>query len=111
MAITQKNWISKNSRILSYVKISGYILIPIILLLLPADQFDTGTSLCLSKLLLHTECYGCGMMRAIMHLIHFDFSAAFHFNKLSFIVFPLLSYLWGQSFLKEVARHRQHRQA
>ncbi|WP_158267495.1 DUF2752 domain-containing protein [Adhaeribacter arboris] len=94
---------------MSYGKISGYILIPVILLLLPADQFDTGTSLCLSKLLLHTECYGCGMMRAIMHLIHFDFSTALHFNKLSVIVFPLLGYLWAQSFLREVARHRPYR--
>ncbi|MDQ3290613.1 MAG: DUF2752 domain-containing protein [Bacteroidota bacterium] len=100
---------SNKSRILSYGKISGYIFIPIILLLLPADQFDTGTSLCLSKLLLHTECYGCGMMRAIMHLIHFDFNAAIHYNKLSFIVFPLLSYLWAQSFFKEVGRHRRFR--
>ena len=105
MVITLKN-LTSNSRILSYVKNSGYILIPVILLLLPAHQFDTGTSLCLSKLLLNTECYGCGMMRAIMHLIHLDFSTAFHFNKLSFIVFPLLSYLWGQSFLREVAKHR-----
>ncbi|QMU27725.1 DUF2752 domain-containing protein [Adhaeribacter radiodurans] len=96
-------------RILSYGKISGYILIPIILLLLPANQFDTGTSLCLSKLLLDTECYGCGMMRAIMHLIHLDFSAALNFNKLSIIVFPLLSYLWAQSFLREVAKHRKYR--
>ncbi len=96
---------------LSYIKIGGYILIPVILLLLPAHQFDTGASLCLSKLLLHKECYGCGMARAIMHLIHFDFSAAFHYNKLAFIVFPLLSYLWGQAFLKEVARHQRYQRA
>ncbi|QNF31959.1 DUF2752 domain-containing protein [Adhaeribacter swui] len=91
---------------LRYVKIAGYIVVPVVLLLLPADQFDTGTSLCLSKLLLNKACYGCGMARAIMHLIHFDFSAAFSYNKLSFIVFPLLAYLWGQSFFKEVARVR-----
>lgn len=91
---------------LSYVKIAGYILVPVLLLLLPATQFDTGTSLCLSKLLLNKACYGCGMARAVMHLIHFDFSAAFTYNKLSFITFPLLAYLWGQAFFKEVTRFR-----
>ena len=91
---------------LSYTKIAGYILVPVVLLLLPADQFDTGTSLCLSKLLLDRACYGCGMARAIMHLIHFDFSAAFAYNKLAFIVFPVLAYLWGQSFLQEIVKIR-----
>lgn len=70
------------------------VIVPLILLVLPADFFDYGQSICLSVLLLNTECYGCGMTRAIMHLLHADFSGAWGFNKLSLIVFPLLFMLY-----------------
>lgn len=78
------------------------IVIPIVLLLLPATYFDSGQSLCLSKLFVEKECYACGMTRAIMHLIHFDFEDAYAYNMLSFIVFPLLCVIWVQWFLKEL---------
>ena len=68
----------------------GLLLIPIILLILPANSFDNGQSMCLSILLFDKECYGCGMARAIQHLIHLDFSIGYEYNKLSIIVFPLL---------------------
>ncbi len=63
------------------------------LLILPANYFDKGQSICLSMVLFNKECYGCGMTRAIQHLIHFDFEAAYNFNKVSFIVFPLIVFL------------------
>lgn len=47
------------------------------------------------------ECYGCGMTRATMHLIHFDFQEAWIFNKLSFIALPLLIMFWAKLLLKE----------
>jgi hypothetical protein len=93
-------------RNISYLKLAGFVLVPVVLLLLPANQFDTGQSLCVSKLLLNRECYGCGITRAIMHLIHLDVNQALHYNKLSVVVFPLLSFLWVQSFWKELAKHR-----
>ncbi|MBC7411702.1 MAG: DUF2752 domain-containing protein, partial [Bacteroidia bacterium] len=68
-------------------------LIPIVLLILPAYFFDTGQSVCLSVLLLDQTCYSCGMTRAIQHLIHLDFKTAYTLNKISFIVFPLLTVL------------------
>jgi hypothetical protein len=66
------------------------------LLLLPADFFDQGQSICISVLLLDKECYGCGMTRAVQHLIHFDFNAAWQYNKLSFVVLPLFigMFIW-----------------
>jgi hypothetical protein len=91
-------------------KTTGYVLLPLVLLLLPADFFDQGQTLCLSKLLAGVECHGCGMTRAIMHLIHLDFRGAAGFNKLCFIVFPVLSFLWGQGFLKDYKRLQQQRQ-
>jgi hypothetical protein len=88
-------------KLIHQLKIGGLLVIPLILVLLPAGFFDEGQSVCLSVLLLDIECYGCGMTRAVMHLMHFDFQAAWSFNKLSFIVFPLLVFLWGQFLSKE----------
>jgi len=76
----------------------GLFLFSILLLFLPKDFFDKGQSLCVSRLLFDIECYGCGMTRAIQHLIHFDFQGAWDFNKLSFLVLPLIIYL----ILKEI---------
>ncbi|MBK7008635.1 MAG: DUF2752 domain-containing protein [Saprospiraceae bacterium] len=67
---------------------------PFILMLLPADFFDNGTTVCISQSLAGVECYGCGLTRATMHLLHFDFLTAWHFNKLVYIVTPLLFLFW-----------------
>jgi hypothetical protein len=103
--------LKRSSSYLLIAKTSGYVLLPLVLLLLPADFFDQGPSLCLSKLLAGIECYGCGMTRAIMHLIHLDVRGAAGFNKLCFIVFPVLGFLWVQWFLKDYKRLQQQRQA
>lgn len=68
--------------------------LPIVLLLLPSTYFDTGETICLSRRLLDIECLGCGLTRGIQHLIHLDFQSAWDFNKLTFVVFPLLVYLY-----------------
>lgn len=81
-------------RIYFYISNIIIILAPIVLLFLPEDFFDKGESVCLSVQLANIECYACGMTKAIMHIIHFDFTKAYEFNKLSFIVFPMLGILW-----------------
>jgi hypothetical protein len=62
--------------------------------MLPSNFFDKGESLCLSRNLLNIECYACGLTKGVMHFIHFEFEKAWHFNKLSIIVVPLLFPLW-----------------
>jgi hypothetical protein len=99
----------KNTPFFLPIKTSGYLFLPLVLLLMPADSFDTGPTLCLSKLLAGIECFGCGMTRAIMHLIHLDFAAAAAYNKGCFIVFPVLSLLWAQWFWKDYKRLQQQR--
>jgi len=66
-------------------------------MVLPVDFFDKGNSVCLSKTLAGMECYACGLTRGVMHLLHFDFEGAWAFNKLTFIVAPLLSLFWIKS--------------
>ena len=75
-----------------------WVMVPVVLLLLPKDYFNTGIPLCPSMLLLNEECPGCGLTRACMHLIHFDFDAAFDYNLLSFIVFPIFAFFWAKWF-------------
>ena len=81
-----------------YVKIAAYILIPLVLLILPADFFDEGRSICLSVLLLGEQCYACGLTRALQHLIHFEFVEAYYYNVLAFIVFPAFAWYWWKWF-------------
>lgn len=98
METTQTN--SKNLSfrfVITYIFNLVIVIAPLVLILLPVDYFDKGQSICLSKLIAGVECYACGMTRAIMHLIHLDFSGAWEFNKLSFIVFPMLFPLWLKS--------------
>jgi Protein of unknown function (DUF2752) len=81
------------SKKMGYIVIGILAMVAIVLLILPADYFDHGKPMCLSVLLLDTECYGCGMTRGIQHLIHLDFETAYQYNKLSFVVLPLFAYM------------------
>ena len=47
---------------------------------------------CLISALLGEVCWGCGITHAALAFLHFDFAGAWAFNKLSFVVLPLL--LW-----------------
>ena len=89
------------SKILYRTYLSFLLIIPVTLFfILPANYFDEGQSICLSVLLFEKNCFACGMTRAIQHLIHLDFSIAWEFNKLSFVVLPLLIL----SYTKEIKR-------
>jgi hypothetical protein len=70
------------------------LITPIVLVILPATYFDYGQTKCLSVIFFHQECYGCGMTRAIQHLIHFDIERALQLNKIAFIVLAVLIYMW-----------------
>ena len=73
------------------------LITPFFLWLLPADFFDKGESVCLSQILAGVECYACGLTKATIHFVHFQFEEAWNFNKLSFIVVPMLFPLWVKS--------------
>jgi hypothetical protein len=85
-------------KIVFYSRIIITMVTPFVLILLPSDFFDNGESVCLSKMLAGMECYACGLTRASMHFVHFEFLKAWGFNKLSFIVVPMLFPLWLKSF-------------
>lgn len=70
------------------------VFVPLILVILPADFFDHGPTICISKLLTAADCPGCGITRATQHAIHFDFSNAWNYNKLFVVITPLLIWMY-----------------
>ena len=93
-----------------YIRLGVFIIVPLVLLFLPANQFDEGPPLCMSVILFKQECYACGLTRAVQHLIHFQFEEALYYNPLVFVVFPLLAFLWAKWFITDVKRIQQIRQ-
>lgn len=95
-----------SNQLLKYFKLVILFGLPVFLLILPADYFDHGESVCLSKSIFNMECYACGLTRAMQHLIHLDFSVAYEYNKLVVAVAPLLALLWTNYTLKTIGwRH------
>ena len=89
-------------KIIKRLKLIGLIAVPLVLLFLPSDYFDEGESICLSVLLFDTTCYGCGLTRAVMHFIHFEFQEAYSYHPISFITTPILIIYWGREMYKTI---------
>lgn len=94
--LTQQQQVIRSSIILLLI-----IILPLVVFFLPIDFFDRGKSICLSKVLLNTQCYACGLTRACKHLMHLDWEGAFKYNMGSFIIFPLLAFLWIRWYFDE----------
>jgi hypothetical protein len=82
------------NRIKPYLLLVVLLVIPMVLISLPADFFDQGESICPSKRFLNKDCPGCGITRGIMHTIHLEFQKAWGLNKLTFVVLPTMIYFW-----------------
>lgn len=75
------------------------LLMPIVLFFIPVHWLNGQDTICLFKNLTGSNCYGCGMTRAILSAVHFQFEAAYQYNKMFMLVLPLLIYLWGKATL------------
>jgi hypothetical protein len=82
-----------NRKRIGYAILFFFAVLYCILLILPSTYFDEGSASCLSVVLFNQRCYGCGMTRAIQHLIHFEVNKAIEFNALSLLVLPLSIYM------------------
>jgi len=85
-----------NRKTLAISELVFYPAAMLVLLLLPVSFFDEGPALCFSRLVFGVKCLGCGLTRALMHLIHLDINAAMDFNPLCLVALPLLIWfvLW-----------------
>ncbi len=93
-----------NKNYIQWIWLVFLLLTPIVLWILPADFFDTGQSICLSKILFNIECLGCGMTRAVMHFHHLEFNEAIFYNTGVVAVFPALVVVWAVWVIKAARR-------
>jgi hypothetical protein len=70
-----------------------------VLYFIPLEWLKNQHSVCLFKNITGHECYGCGMTRAILSAIHFQFADAYLYNKLFLIVLPVLTYIWAKKIV------------
>lgn len=77
-------------------------LLPIAFYLIPAERMLSGESVCLYKHLFGSECWGCGLTRAVYLVMHCDLRAAVEYNRLVVVVFPLLLCLWLRMLGREI---------
>lgn len=93
-------------------KISILVIFPFILLLLPKTVFNNGQyTICILKMVTGNDCFGCGLTRACMHLIHLDIESAAHFNKISFVVLPILCLLLIKEILSTFKAYQKLKQS
>lgn len=74
-------------------------------------MFDSGPEVCIFTLLSGYHCPGCGMTRACMHIIHFDFVPALEYNKMAFVVLPVLCGLLVAEFVKTYKKIKNYHSA
>ena len=79
---------------ISWAWLVALLAFPIVLWLLPADQFDEGESMCPSVLLFDTECPGCGSTRAVQHLHHAEVDEAIYYHSAAPFIYGFLVLLW-----------------
>ena len=99
---TRSNFFITLNKLARIIWLTCLIIFPVVLLLLPSAYFDKGHSICLVTLITGQECYGCGMTRSIMHMIHFDFASAWSYNKIAFIAFPILCVLYLEMIVRNM---------
>jgi hypothetical protein len=93
---TADHWFENNKQIKRILSI-GTFLFPVALYFIPLNWLGKQPTICLYKIITGHNCYGCGMTRAVLSAMHFQFENAYHFNKLVIIVLPLLIYIWAKT--------------
>lgn len=89
-------------------KIFIFVIFNIILLILlysiPIANNPILENTCIYKHLLGKECWNCGMTRAFLSILHFNFEDAINYNYKCIVIFPLVILLYIQSWYKFVIK-------
>ena len=72
----------------------------ILLLVLYNIPINNEETICVYKNITGKDCFNCGMTRAFLSVIHFEFEKAYQYNKNVIIVFPLTILVYLYSWLK-----------
>jgi hypothetical protein len=68
--------------------------LPGLLSFISIEWLEKQPTICLYKLVFGSDCYGCGITRAVVSTIQLRFRDAYEFNKMIVIVFPILAIVW-----------------
>ena len=86
-----------------------FIIVNTILLVLlynvPVVGNESLEKLCVYKSFLGKECWNCGMTRACLSLIQGEYSLAMMYNWRVLIVFPLILFIYIQSWYKFIIKN------
>ena len=77
------------------------LLLLLLLYIIPV-QSKFLENICLFKLLTGHECWNCGMTRAFLSVLHFDFCGAYEYNHNIIIIFPLTVFIYLYSWYKYI---------
>lgn len=90
-----------NKKLILFIVIN-FILI-IVLYNIPIES--SMESICIYKRFTGKECFNCGMTRAFLSILHFNFKEAINYNWKVLIVFPytviIYIYSWYKYIIKE----------
>ena len=82
------------------LRLACWLLLPVVCYAVPLGRITEGKhTICLFRNLFDTECWGCGMTRALFSLLHGAWTDAWDYNRMVVVVAPLLVYI----YLKRVA--------
>lgn len=96
------------NQFIKMTKVFALVIFPFILLLLPKNIFNNGNyTICIIKRITGEDCITCGLTRACMHLIHLDVEAAAQFNKISFVILPIIFFLWLRELIKSINNYHK----
>lgn len=79
------------------------IIIPVAMILLPVEWINgSGMPVCIWWHITGHPCWGCGLTRAMVSVMHLDFTEAWEFNRLAVLVFPIMSWFWGRLMYRTI---------
>ena len=86
------NWFEqiKRDRFSVIIKSSLVLVLVAVIYFIPKAFFLRLIPKCLFNIAFNIECFGCGTSRSVWHLLRFELSEAFLYNKVIVITFPLL---------------------
>ena len=83
---------------------SFFIFNVLLFIFLYSVPIENATNLCIFKQITSRECWNCGMTRAFLSILHFDFTNALNYNWKVLFVFPFTIILYLYSWFKYIFR-------
>jgi len=75
----------------NYRKLLFIVIFGIIFFYIPKTYLGDTFPICLYRIIFGKKCIGCGTIRAVWSILHFNVSEAYEYNKMIIVTFPLLT--------------------